>query len=63
MLAKYMRNLKAIHIAKLLNVSVVWVRYLARAGVIPATKKGRSWYFSREEVLKAYCNDNNYKGD
>jgi hypothetical protein len=58
-----MRNQNTISIAKMLNVSVVWVRFLARTGAIPATKKGRSWYFSGEEVLKAYCNDNSYKGD
>ncbi|MBT5303835.1 MAG: helix-turn-helix domain-containing protein [Candidatus Scalindua sp.] len=57
-----MRNTSAKLIAVELKVSIVWVRALARRGTIPATKKGRSWYFNVEEVRKAYCTDNSFRG-
>lgn len=54
------RNSTVKEIAKILHISEVWVRELAKKGKIPATKKGHYWYFNISEVERVFYKDNSF---
>lgn len=40
--------------AEVLGYSVIRMYQLAREGTIPAYKRGREWYFKKEELLEHF---------
>jgi len=54
------RNESVKDISKIIKVSEVWVRELAKKGRIPATKKGHYWFFNSIEVKEIFYKDNTY---
>ncbi len=55
------RNKTCKEIAKIFGYTETWIRMLAKAGKIPASRKGRQLLFSEEEVRNIVYTENKPK--